>query len=140
LAENPELRESLDGDYYRSNWDKSGVVEADCFVCHFRRYNFEERIHQLEIGNYQWAVVSATGMGIVEGAVVHGENPTIPYNKRFFNNEDGSITLWGRVTIRSGGGSRRDPPGFGFSRSTIPPPASGRPRGSPVCGGGQTSS
>ncbi len=29
LADEPELRESLDGDYYQSNWDKSGVVEAD---------------------------------------------------------------------------------------------------------------
>ena len=38
LAESPELRDELDGDYYRSNWDKSGVVEADCFVCHLDGY------------------------------------------------------------------------------------------------------
>jgi len=34
LSAEPELRESLDGDYYRSRWDASGVVEADCLICH----------------------------------------------------------------------------------------------------------
>jgi len=92
LADNPELRESLDGDYYQSRWDKSGVVEADCFVCHFRGYNFEERIAQLEMGNYQWAVVAATGIGQVEGAVVNDEEPEVVYNRRFFN-DDGTISL-----------------------------------------------
>lgn len=91
LREHPELRQSLDGDYYQSHWDKSGVVEADCFVCHLQRYNFEERIGQLEKGNYQWAVVAATGIGVVTGSVRAGEEPKVTYNKRFFN-EDGTIT------------------------------------------------
>ncbi len=92
LAENPELRDELDGDYYKSNWDKSGVVEADCFICHLEGYNFDERAFQLTQGNFKWAVVVGTRIGFVEGSVNSGQEPTIVYNKRFFN-EDGSITL-----------------------------------------------
>ncbi len=91
LASHPDLKDSLDGDYYQSNWDKSGVVEADCFICHFKGYNFDVRVSQLEKGNYQWASVAATGIGIVNGSVKYG-TPTVDYNKRFFN-EDGTITL-----------------------------------------------
>jgi formate dehydrogenase gamma subunit len=92
LKAHPELKETLDGDYYRSAWDRSGVVEADCFLCHLRGYNFEERIAQLEKGNYQWAIVAATGLGIVEGAVKNGETPKVTYNLRFFN-ADGTVLL-----------------------------------------------
>jgi len=33
----------LDGDYYRSNWEKSGVLEADCLICHLKGYNWKKR-------------------------------------------------------------------------------------------------
>ncbi len=92
LREHPDLRDSLDGDYYHSNWDKSGVVEADCLLCHLAPYDFDERISQLEKGNYRWAVVAGTGFGIVKGSVKDGQTPTVTYNKRFFN-ADGTITL-----------------------------------------------
>jgi formate dehydrogenase gamma subunit len=92
LEENPELAESFDGDYYRSRWDRSGVVEADCFVCHLEGYNFDERVAQLESGNYRWAVVAGSRIGMVEGSVKRNQEPTVAYNKRLFN-EDGSITL-----------------------------------------------
>ncbi|MBU0983536.1 MAG: hypothetical protein KKA42_06675, partial [candidate division Zixibacteria bacterium] len=92
LADDPDLRESLDGDYYQSNWDKSGVVEADCFVCHMEGYNFDERSFQLSQGNYRWAVVAGSRIAMVEGAVKKGDEPVVTYNKRFFN-ADGSISL-----------------------------------------------
>ena len=57
LAENPNLAETLDGDYYQSQWDTSGVVEADCLICHLAGYDFEARVDQLKNGNYRWAVV-----------------------------------------------------------------------------------
>ncbi|MFH1688337.1 MAG: formate dehydrogenase subunit gamma [bacterium] len=91
LIENPELREELDGDYYQSQWDRSGVVEADCFICHLEGYNFLERAYQLSLGNYRWAVVSGTGFGIVDGVVNRGQQPSVTYNTRFFN-ADGSIS------------------------------------------------
>jgi formate dehydrogenase gamma subunit len=92
LAAHPDLRDSLDGDYYRSQWDKSGVVEADCFICHYQGYNFSARIEQLQKGNYAWASIAATGIGLVSGSVKRGQQPTVVYNQRFFN-EDGTITL-----------------------------------------------
>jgi len=92
LTDDPSLAESLDGDYHESHWDQSGVVEADCFICHQKGYSFDERAYQLEQGNYQWAIVSGTGYGFVSGAVADGETPEVNYNLRFFNS-DGTITL-----------------------------------------------
>jgi len=92
LTENPNLRESLDGDYYQSEWDKSGVVEADCFICHWPDYNFEGRVEQLKKLNYKWAVVEGSGLGIVTGSVEDGEEPEVRYNQRFFNS-DGTLVF-----------------------------------------------
>lgn len=92
LLENPELRDTFDGDYYRSNWDKSGVVEADCLLCHLEGYSFDDRISQLEQGNFQWAVVAGSRLGTVHGAVTSDEVPKVVYERRLFN-EDGTITL-----------------------------------------------
>jgi len=92
LTDYPEYRDSLDGDYYQSNWDKSGVVEADCFVCHFPGYDFDERVSQLQKGNYRWAVVAGSGIGFVDGSVDAGDEPVVQYNKRFFN-DDGTVSL-----------------------------------------------
>jgi formate dehydrogenase gamma subunit len=92
LAENPELAESLDGDYYQSQWDKSGVVEADCLVCHLEGYDFEARVDQLRNGNYKWAVVAGSRLGGVSGSVRRSREPTVTYETRLFN-ADGSITL-----------------------------------------------
>jgi formate dehydrogenase gamma subunit len=92
LGENPDLADTLDGDYYRSRWDQSGVVEADCLVCHLEGYRFEERVDQLTSGNYRWAAVAGSRIGIVDGSVVSGDTPTVLYEKRLFN-ADGTITL-----------------------------------------------
>jgi len=92
LAEEPALAESLDGDYYRSRWDRTGVIEADCFICHLPGYYFNERIRQLDRLNFKWAIVAATGIGRVVGAVKDGETPEIIYNKRFFD-DDGRIVV-----------------------------------------------
>lgn len=92
LSENPELRNTLDGDYYQSNWDKSGVVEADCFICHMEGYDYDARVEQLTMGNYQWAVVAGSRLGLIEGSVANGDEPSVTYNRRFFN-EDGSLSL-----------------------------------------------
>ncbi len=92
LSEHPDLRDSLDGDYYKSNWDKTGVVEADCFICHLVDYDFEGRQEQLQSGNYQWAVVAGSRFGQVNGSVANGDVPTVVYNTRYFNN-DGTITF-----------------------------------------------
>ncbi|HSL17504.1 MAG TPA: formate dehydrogenase subunit gamma [Methylomirabilota bacterium] len=92
LAGEPELAETLDGDYHRSKWDRSGVVEADCLICHLEGYDFESRVDQLKNGNYKWAVVAGSRIGIVEGAVRRDQEPEVLYEKRLFN-ADGTITL-----------------------------------------------
>jgi formate dehydrogenase gamma subunit len=92
LKENPELRDTFDGDYFRSRWDESGVIEADCLLCHLEGYSFDERVAQLEQGNYQWAVVAGSRIGTVQGAVTDDEIPKVIYERRLFN-EDGTLTL-----------------------------------------------
>jgi len=92
LAAEPELRESLDGDYYRSRWDASGVVEADCLICHLAGYDFGARVDQLTSGNYRWAVVAGSRLGTVDGAVRRDQQPAVTYEARLFN-ADGTITL-----------------------------------------------
>jgi hypothetical protein len=92
LAENPELADTLDGDYYQSRWDETGVIEPDCFFCHGSRYHIQTRIIQIRDLNFKWAGVAAAGIGQVHGRVSEGETPTVVYNKRLFN-EDGTFYL-----------------------------------------------
>ena len=92
LAAHPELAAEFDGDYYRSRWVESGVVEADCLLCHLKGYNFSDRVDQLAQGNYRWAVVAGSGFGIVQGGVTRGDTPSVQYETRLFN-VDGSITI-----------------------------------------------
>ena len=92
LSDDSSLAASLDGDYYGSHWDKSGVVEADCFICHLAGYDFDERVAQLRKGNYQWAVVAGSRLGTVKGSVIGGTEPKVQYQQRLFN-DDGSISL-----------------------------------------------
>ncbi len=92
LSENPGLSEQLDGDYYKSRWNESGVVEADCLVCHLDGYDFEARVDQLKNGNYRWAVVAGSRLGLVDGSVRRNREPSVTYETRLFN-ADGTITL-----------------------------------------------
>jgi hypothetical protein len=92
LADNPELAGTLDGDYYQSRWDKTGVIEPDCFFCHGSRYHIQKRITQIKYLNFKWAGVAAAGIGQVHGRVSEGEVPEVVYNKRLFN-EDGTFYL-----------------------------------------------
>jgi len=92
LAQNPSLKKSLDGDYFNSNWDKSGVLEADCFICHMPNYNFNERTQQFKKQNLKWVSTAASELASVAGAVANGETPKVKYNKRFFN-DDGTVVL-----------------------------------------------
>ncbi len=92
LKAEPQLAQTLDGDYYKSKWDKTGVVEADCFICHLPGYDFKGRTKQLKMLNYKWAGTAASGIGQVEGFVKEGQQPKVTYNKRLFN-DDGKIVL-----------------------------------------------
>lgn len=92
LNANPALALSLDGDYYQSRWDKSGIIEVDCFFCHSSRYNMQARINQMKNLNFKWAGTAASGIGQVYGKVADSQIPRVVYNKRLFN-EDGTFVM-----------------------------------------------
>lgn len=71
-----------DGDYSsrstpdgRSRFRESGVVEADCLICHQPGYRLKERNRQLTLRNYRWAATAGAGLGSVSGAVFTYRNP-----------------------------------------------------------------
>jgi len=91
-AKNPELAQSLDGDYHKAAWDKSGVVEADCLMCHQVGYNGLARTDQLSKANIRWAATVGAGFGTVDGSVKDGQTPNLKYNRALFNS-DGTVDL-----------------------------------------------
>lgn len=82
----------LDGDYSsrfttdkKSHFRQSGVVEADCLICHHTGYNIEERNEQLNRRNYRWAATAGAGLGKVTGAVFSYSNPAAgPGHSEFY--------------------------------------------------------
>jgi hypothetical protein len=81
----------FDGDYYKARWTESGVVEADCLLCHLPGYNFSERDKQLKALNFRWAATAGSGLATVSGSVEKGEPVTVAYDKTKFN-PDGTLS------------------------------------------------
>ncbi|MCX5820264.1 MAG: hypothetical protein NT047_10195 [Deltaproteobacteria bacterium] len=81
----------LDGDFSsratpdgRSHFRESGVVEADCLICHLPGYRMEDRNGQLAARNYRWAATAGAGLGRIRGAVfAHTDPATGPDDPRF---------------------------------------------------------
>ncbi len=82
---------SLDGDYHKARWTESGVVEADCLLCHLPGYKFPERDKQLKALNYRWAATAGSGLATVTGSVEKGEPVTVAYDKTKFA-PDGTLS------------------------------------------------
>ena len=61
--------DSQTGELLPWDWQESGTVEMNCFLCHWPEPNNDERIKQLAAGNFSWAN-SATliGSGIIDEA------------------------------------------------------------------------
>ncbi len=83
---------TFDGDYYKANWGRSGVLEADCLICHLAGYNFSARKNQIDNENYRWAAVAGAGFGEISGSVSEGMVPALAYKKELFL-PDGKISL-----------------------------------------------
>jgi hypothetical protein len=82
IAGEAASQSQLDGDYSsrftmdkKSHFRASGVVEADCLICHLPGYRLEERNEQLYRRNYRWAATAGAGFGRVKGAVFTYSNP-----------------------------------------------------------------
>ncbi len=82
----------FDGDYFKSKWAESGVLEADCLLCHLKGYNNEARKEQIRALNFRWAATVGAGFGEVTGMVANGEAPQLTYNRSLFG-KDGKISL-----------------------------------------------
>ena len=50
------------------NWEQSGTVEMNCFLCHLQSPDNEARVEMLETGQFQWASTSTLGQSIVTPA------------------------------------------------------------------------
>ncbi len=81
----------LDGDFSSrftpdglSHFRASGVVEADCLICHMAGYQMERRSGQLASRNYRWAATAGAGLGRIQGAVFTHTDPAAgPDHPRF---------------------------------------------------------
>lgn len=82
----------LDGDYYKARWSETGVIEADCLLCHQPEYNYKKRNAQLANLNFRWAATEGAGFGAVAGKVAANEKPKVEYNKALFD-ENGNVTV-----------------------------------------------
>lgn len=81
----------LDGDYFRARWSETGVIEADCLLCHYPGYNFAARRQQIAALNYRWAASAGAGFASVEGSVKAGQTPRVTYDPSRFN-PDGTVS------------------------------------------------
>ena len=81
----------FDGDYYQARWSQTGVLEADCLMCHLPGYSFNARNKQLKGLNFRWAPTAAAGFGEVKGAVGKGDAVKVIYKQAKFN-PDGTIS------------------------------------------------
>ena len=83
---------NFDGDYYKAHWSKTGVLEADCLICHLPEYDMAERRRQIKLWNFRWAATAGAHLATVSGSVAKGEPVTVAYDKTKFN-PDGTIAL-----------------------------------------------
>lgn len=75
----------FDGDYFKARWSETGVVEADCLLCHLPEYDFKKRNDQLARLNFRWAATEGAGFGQVTGMVASNQVPQVAYNLKHFD-------------------------------------------------------
>lgn len=88
----PGGQNRLDGDYFKAKWAESGVIEADCLLCHLKHYDNKKRKEQIKALNFRWAATAGAGFGEVEGSVSQGEKPRVSYDLSVFQ-KDGKVVL-----------------------------------------------
>lgn len=88
----PGGNNDLDGDYYKARWSETGVVEADCLLCHMPEYDLKARNSELASLNFRWAATAGAGFGGVAGKVDAGQSPVVSYDKSKFD-ADGNVIV-----------------------------------------------
>ncbi|HEX2865883.1 MAG TPA: multiheme c-type cytochrome [Ignavibacteriales bacterium] len=82
----------LDGDYYKARWGETGVIEADCMLCHLPEYDFKARNTQLDKLNFRWAATEGSGLGKVYGSIKDTKAVSVKYDTLKFD-PDGKVSL-----------------------------------------------
>lgn len=82
----------MDGDYFKARWIDTGVIEADCLLCHMPEYNFKERNKQLANLNFKWAATAGSSFGNVDGSIKDSKPVKITYDKSKFD-EEGKVIV-----------------------------------------------
>jgi len=88
----PGGENGFDGDYFKSFWAESGVLEADCLLCHLPSYDHKAREAQIKALNFRWAASAGADFAAVEGTVAQNTVPTVKYKKERFQ-PDGKVAL-----------------------------------------------
>ncbi len=81
------IRDRETGQIVPWDWHKSGVAEADCFLCHVPKASRGDRKKETGAGDFRWAN-NATLLDT--GVVVRKENGAFTYNRALFN-ADGTV-------------------------------------------------
>jgi hypothetical protein len=87
----PGGENGFDGDYYKARWSETGVLEADCLLCHLPEYDMAERRRQIGRLNFRWAATAGARLADVTGSVEKGEPVTVAYDAARFN-PDGTLS------------------------------------------------
>ncbi len=75
----------FDGDYFKARWSDSGVIEADCLLCHLPEYDINKRNDHLKKLNFRWAATEGAGFGKVSGSVISNQTPQVAYDLKNFD-------------------------------------------------------
>jgi hypothetical protein len=76
----PGAENRFDGDYYKARWSETGVLEADCLLCHLPGYDYAERQAQLGAWNLRWAATAGAKLAAVTGSVKDGQAVEVAYD------------------------------------------------------------
>lgn len=87
----PGAENDFDGDYFQARWSETGVLEADCMICHLPGYNNDERKNQLKLLNFRWAPSAAWGLAKVTGSVDKNSPVKLTYDLSRFG-PDGKLS------------------------------------------------
>jgi len=81
----------LDGDYFKARWSETGIIEADCLLCHMPEYDLKKRNDELSKLNFRWAATAGAGFGEIQGKVQDNVKPTVTYDKKKFDSSANTI-------------------------------------------------
>ncbi|HEX2867756.1 MAG TPA: multiheme c-type cytochrome [Ignavibacteriales bacterium] len=76
---------NFDGDYFKARWTESGVIEADCMLCHLPEYDYKARNTQLDKLNFRWAASEGSGLAKVDGSIKDNKTVSVKYDTLKFD-------------------------------------------------------